>query len=61
MKLRNPLPEGSKAGYRRVSAKKFQVCVTASVGGDPAAWAIYDSVEGTGKGAAGAPTASFCP
>ena len=61
VKLSKPLPEGSKAGYRRDSAKKFEVCVTSSLGGAPAGWAVYDSVEGTGKGAAGAPTEDFCP
>lgn len=59
--FRNPLPEGSKAGYTKVGAKKFQVCVTSYVGGAPVGWAVYDSVEGTGKGAEGAPTADFCP
>ncbi len=61
VKLRRPLPTGSKAGYKRFSAKKFQVCVTASAGGEPTGWAIFDSVAGTGNGAAGAPTADFCP
>ena len=61
VKFHTPLPEGSKAGYAKVSAKKFQVCVTSYVGSAPAGWAIYDSTEGTGKGAAGAPTADFCP
>ncbi|SDU92994.1 hypothetical protein SAMN04488544_2136 [Microlunatus sagamiharensis] len=58
---RNPLPEGMEAGYERTSAKKFQVCVTQRVDGQPVGWAVYDSVGGTGKGAAGAPTQDFCP
>lgn len=58
---RNPLPEGMEAGYERTSAKKFQVCVTQRVDGQPVGWAVYDSVGGTGKGAPGAPTEDFCP
>ena len=61
VKLSKPLSEGTKAGYRKVGGKKFEVCLTTYAGSAPAAWAIFESSTGRYTSAPGTPTEDFCP